>query len=138
MYPVRSGRWVQPLRWLLLILIAMVCHSQAAFAATTVVTDDDKGGTVQLKLGDTLELHLKSNPSTGYAWLVHPRSTMALRLANQAQNAATEPDPDRPVTQVFIFEVKRKGDGILLMRYARAKEKPAIGQEQFTLHVVIE
>jgi hypothetical protein len=39
---------------------------------------------------------------------------------------------------VFSFEVKRKGDGILLMRYAPPKQKPTLGEEQFTLHVVIE
>jgi len=39
---------------------------------------------------------------------------------------------------VFTFEIKRKGDGILLMRYAPPKEKPQLGEEQYTLHVVID
>jgi predicted secreted protein len=44
----------------------------------------------------------------------------------------------RPIVQVFTFEAKRRGDGILLLRYVRSWEKPALGEEQFNLHVVIE
>jgi hypothetical protein len=40
--------------------------------------------------------------------------------------------------QVFTFDVKKKGDGILLMRYAPAKEKAQLGEEQYSLHVIIE
>jgi inhibitor of cysteine peptidase len=125
-------------RWLLVFVMALACQTHLAFAATTVVTDDDKGSTVQVKVGDTLEVRLKSNPSTGYAWSVHPKSSVLLRLDSETQAQATGPNPDRPILQVFHFAVKRSGDGILLMRYARAKEKPFLGEEQFTLHVVIE
>jgi predicted secreted protein len=134
-----SGRRLQTLRWLVLIALAVACQAHTAFAATTVVTDADKGGTIQVNVGDRLEVRLKSNPSTGYQWAVHPKSSMLLHLTaeKQAQPTESEPDPDRPVLQVFTFESKRKGDGILLMRYARAKQKPYLGEEQFTLHVVI-
>ena len=56
-----------------------------AFAATRVVTDADKGGDIQIKAGDTLEVRLSSNPSTRYMWYVHPKSTALLRLASQSQ-----------------------------------------------------
>jgi predicted secreted protein len=138
MQPVRPGRWAHAVRWLLVAVIAVACQSHFAFAATTVVTDADKDGSVQVKLGDKLEVRLKSNPSTGYAWTVHPKSSVLLRLAAETQAQPAEPDPDRPVLQVFTFEAKRKGDGILLMRYARAKEKPFLGEEQFNVRVVIE
>jgi predicted secreted protein len=138
MQPVRSGAWVQSARRLLVFVIALACQTHLAFAATTVVTDDDKGSTVQVKAGDTLEVRLKSNPSTGYTWSVHPKSSVLLRLDSETQAQSTDPNPDRPVLQVFHFAVKRAGDGILLMRYARARQKPFLGEEQFTLHVVIE
>jgi len=109
-----------------------------SFAATKVVTDDDKGSDVQIKVGDTLEVRLTSNPSTGYMWYVHPKSTILLKLTGQTQTEATEPGVGRPVVQVFTFKPKRAGDGILLLRYVRSWEKPALGEEQFTLHVVIE
>jgi inhibitor of cysteine peptidase len=122
----------------LLAVLAFAFHPQKSFAATKVVTDDDKGSDVEIKLGDTLEVRLASNPSTGYMWYVHPKSTALLKLIGQNQTDATEPGVGRPIVQVFRFQPKRTGDVILLLRYARAWEKPALGEEQFTLHVVIE
>jgi predicted secreted protein len=61
-----------------------------------------------------------------------------LKLSGQTQTEATEPGVGRPVFQVFTFEPRRAGDGILLLRYARPWEKPVLGEMQFTLHVVIE
>jgi len=135
----KSHRRFDCVRWLFLFaFLAIACHNQAALAATKVVTDADKGGDIQLKAGETLELRLSSNPSTGYMWYIHPKSTALLRLTGQTQTEATEPGVGRPIVQVFTFQPKRKGDGILLLRYVRSWEKPALGEEQFTLHVVIE
>ncbi len=139
MQSASSGRWIGPVRFIFLFaFLAIASRPQMASAAIKVVTDDDKGGDVQLKVGDLLEVRLKSNPSTGYMWYVHPKSTVLLRLSGQKQTDATEPGEARPIVQVFTFEVKRRGDGILLMRYVRAGEKPALGEEQFHLHLVIE
>jgi predicted secreted protein len=139
MQSVLFGRRLGSVRWFFLLpVLAVAFTSQTAFAATKVVTDDDKGSDIQMKFGDLLEVHLKANPSAGYMWYVHPKSTALLKLDKQTQTNATEPGEDRPVIQVFIFEVKRKGDGILLMRYAQPKQRPSIGEEQFNLHLVIE
>ena len=137
MQPARPSRRLTSLP--LLFLLALVAlHAQPALAETKIVTDADKGGDMQIKLGDTFEVHLASNPSTGYTWTVHPKSTAVLKLNGQTQTDATAPGVGRPIVQVFTFQPKRAGDGILLLRYARPWEKPALGEEQFTLHVVIE
>ena len=136
---VRACRRFDALFFLfLLAVLAFAFHPQKSFAATKVVTDDDKGSDVQIKLGDTLEVRLASNPSTGYMWYVHPKSTALLKLTGQTQTDAAEPGVGRPIVQVFTFQPKRAGDVILLLRYVRSWEKPALGEEQFMLHVVIE
>ena len=122
----------------LLALAAIACCPQTAFAATKVITDADKGGVVHLRLGDTLELRLKSNPSTGFMWYVEKESTPLLKLAHQSQTDITEPGEGRPVFQVFRFEPRRGGDGVLRLHYVRSWEKPAPDDEQFDIHVVIE
>jgi len=139
MPPLRAVRRFNALFPLfLLAVVAFAFRPQISFAATKVVTDEDKGSDVQIKVGDTLEVRLASNPSTGYMWTVHPKSTALLKLTGQTHTDATEPGVGRPIVQVFTFQPRRAGDGILLLRYARAWEKPFIGEEQFTLHVVIE
>ena len=59
-----SDRSFGSLGWFILcVLLAVVCRSEIASAATKVVTDADKGGQVRLRLGDTLELRLPANSS---------------------------------------------------------------------------
>jgi predicted secreted protein len=127
-----SGVW----RWLI-VTVALACCLQPAFAANRVVSDADKGGTVQLKAGDMLEVHLKSNPTTGYMWYVHPRSTPLLKLTGQSQTQAQQPGVGRPIIQVFRFQAVAAGEGVLLLRYVRAWEKPMPSEEQFDLHISI-
>jgi predicted secreted protein len=121
----------------LFVLLILACGSQAAFAAPKVITDADKGGSVQLKTGDILEVQLGSNPTTGYMWYVQPKSTNLLKLIGQSQTQATEPGVGRPIFQIFKFQAKGPGDGILLLHYVRSWEKPAPDEEQFDLHVSI-
>jgi inhibitor of cysteine peptidase len=116
----------------------MVCRSEIAFAATKVVTDADKGREIDLKIGDSLELRLPSNPSTGYMWYLQAKSTTLLKLTHQSQTEATEPGVGRPVVQVFKFEPKRPGQGVLLMHYVRSWEPPTPDDEQFDLRVTVE
>ena len=139
MPPARSGRRFDSVRWFLVCaLLAIVFRPEVAFAATTVVTDAEKGSDVHMKAGDTLQVRLQSNPSTGYMWYVHPKSSVLLRLTGQSQTQAAEPGVGTPIVQVFTFQPRRRGDGILLLRYVRSWEKPALGEEQFNLHVVVE
>lgn len=107
-------------------------------AATKVVTDADKGGTVTIKMDDVLEVRLSSNPSTGYAWYLQKQSTALLRLTSQTQIPATQPGVGRPNVQIFNFAPKAKGTGVLLLHYVRVWMNPDPNEEQFTLHVTIE
>ena len=119
-------------------LLTIAGLSQAAFAATKVITDADKGGKVHLKTSDTLELRLKSNPSTGYMWYVEKESTPLMKLFRQSQIESTKQGVGRPVVQVFTFEPRSSGDGKLLLHYVRSWDPPAPDEQQFEILVVIQ
>jgi inhibitor of cysteine peptidase len=132
---------VDTVRWLLM-LVAIACFSPAALAATKVITDADKGGEVHMKVVDRLELRLKSNPTTGFMWYVEKESTPLVKLHHQSQteppDQSTEPAMGRPIFQVFTFEARRRGSGVLRMHYVRSWEKPTPEDERFEIRVVIE
>jgi inhibitor of cysteine peptidase len=138
----RSVRRLYSLRWLLLlVLVAIACSAQTAFAATKVITDADKGGVVHIKLLDRLEVRLSANPSTGFMWFIEKESTPLLKLVHQSQTEAeqsTKPAVGRPIFQVFQFEPRRAGDGVLRLHYVRSWEKPTPDDEQFEIRVVVE
>lgn len=133
---VRTGRLFCCV--LLAVLLGCGCSPRAR-AATRIVTDADKGGSVQLKVGDILEVRLRSNPTTGYQWTVHVRSTPLLRLIGQSQTHAQQPGVGRPILQVFRFQAVGAGEGVLLLHYVRPWERAPGdgGEEQFGLHVSI-
>jgi inhibitor of cysteine peptidase len=124
-------------RLLLVALLALACRTHTARAESRVITDADKGALVQLKTGDILEVHLKSNPTTGYTWYVHPKSTPLLKLIGQAQTQAPQPGVGRPIFQIFRFQAVSAGNGVLLLHYVRSWEKPVPAEEEFDLHVSI-
>jgi inhibitor of cysteine peptidase len=121
----------------LAVLLLLSYGTPAAIAATRVITDADKGGSIQLKLGDVLEVRLRSNPTTGYSWYVHPRSTPLLKPAGQSQVHARQPGVGRPILQVLRFQAAAYGDGILLLHYVRAWEEPTADEEQYAVRVSI-
>jgi inhibitor of cysteine peptidase len=145
MHSIRNHRWTESVRWIfLLVLVTIACFSQAALAATKVITDADKNGVVRIKFVDQLELRLKSNPSTGYMWYVEKESTPLLKLHHQSQTEVPVPDEEKPglvgqpVFQVFTFEPRHVGAGVLRLHYVRSWEKPSPDDEQFEIRVVIE
>lgn len=140
-----SVRRVDAVRWFaLMALVAIACSAQAAIAATKVITDADKGGVVHIKFDDRLELRLKSNPTTGYMWYVEKESTPLLKLHHQSQTEFPVPPEQQPglvgqpVFQVFTFEPRHLGDGVLKLHYVRSWEAPTPDDEKFEIRVVIE
>ena len=124
--------------WLLLPVSFLAICPVMARAATKVVTDADKGGSVTIKMGDVLEVRLTSNPTTGFMWYLHKQSTALLKLTGQTQTQATQPGVGRPIVQIFEFAPKAQGTGVLLLHYVRSSMDPDPDEEQFTLHVTIE
>lgn len=128
-----AALWLFPVALLLLAFC-----TPSAWAATKVVTDADKGTTVEIEMGDVLEVRLNSNPTTGYTWYVHKQSTALLKLTSQSETQSTQPGVGRPIVQIFEFAPKAKGTGVLLLHYVRSWEQPSPSEEQFELHVTIE
>lgn len=125
-----SGFWL-----LLLALVAL--NTRAAFSATRAVMDADNGSSIHLKIGDTLEVYLRSNPATGYMWYVDPKSTPLLKLIGHSKTEAQQPGVGRPIIQIFRFQAVAAGDGVLLLHYIRAWEKPLPAEEQYVLHAAV-
>jgi inhibitor of cysteine peptidase len=122
----------------LLVLVAIVSLPLSVHAADKVITDADKGGTIHLKSGEAFEVRLKANPTTGYMWYLEKESTPLVKLVHQSQTEVTEPGVGRPVFQVFKFEAKHFGEGVLRMHYVRSWDPPTPEDEKFDLRVVVE
>jgi inhibitor of cysteine peptidase len=138
MLPVRLFRRLDLACCLFLCtFLAILFCPRMASADTVVITDANKGGAVHLKAGDTLEMRLKSNPSTGYRWSVLPESTPLLKLVGTSQTEPTKSGVGRPIVHIFRFQTLRHGDGTLRLHYVRSWEKPQPGETRFETHVLV-
>jgi inhibitor of cysteine peptidase len=136
---------IYSVRWIFLFaLVAIACSAQAALAATKVITDADKGGVVHIRLVDQLEVRLKANPTTGYMWYIEKESTPLLKLHHQSQIEVPVPAEEQPgmvgqrVFQVFTFEARHYGNGVLRLHYVRSWEKPTPEDVKFEIRVEVE
>jgi len=142
---VRWNRQRDSARWLILLMVlGIFWYPLRAATVDKVVTDADKGGQIDLKPGESFELKLKSNPSTGYMWYVEPKSTQLVKLVHQSQTGLTDPTVEyeegvcQPDFQIFKFEARHYGKGVLLLHYVRSWMPATPQDEQFDLHVVVE
>jgi inhibitor of cysteine peptidase len=67
-----------PISTLLALLALSLMTGCQTKAPIRTVTAADNGGTVQISMGDLLEVHLEGNPSTGYAWMTQSINSWVL------------------------------------------------------------
>jgi predicted secreted protein len=127
--------------WVLAVLMLSVlpcCISRAQSPAGTVVTATDSGRVVNLKPGDTFEVKLEANPSTGYGWTVSPEKNSIVRQKSMKFIRGGAGDvPGAGGTNVWKFEGVKAGNQKLTFNYQRPWEKgvPAVKTVWFSVVV---
>jgi inhibitor of cysteine peptidase len=110
----------------------------AASAAVVTAGASDNGGSIKLKKGDTLELTLPTNASTGYDWTVLPDSTPLLKLQSHTSKRSSGGQLGAPGMATYRFAATAKGTGDLTMQYSRAWEHSPQADKKFVLHINIQ
>ena len=101
----------------------------------TVQADDSfNGRQVELNVGETLELSLSENASTGFRWMVPPES--AHKFEKQLAEGAGGP-PGKPGIRHFYFEALEPGTVELELDYRRPWEAGKPPARKFKLRVRI-
>jgi inhibitor of cysteine peptidase len=100
------------------------------------ITARDVASTVQMKLGDTLEIALEGNPTTGYTWAV------ASKVAQLQQQGEWELKRDSNLigaggTIILRFKAVREGEATLQLIYHRVWEKGVPPVKTFEVKVVV-
>ncbi len=110
--------------------------SSKTAAATLTVTDQDNGKDVDLTSGATLIVKLKSNPSTGYAWVVAgDASPLRLEKTAYVKNSQSAKVAGAPGMQVLRFGASASGMANLTVVYRRSWEYNVPPAQTFTLRV---
>ena len=92
-----------------MLLIAALAGA-TPLADPVVVTEEDGGKTITLKVGDTVQVRLRSNRSTGYHWTVKKYDTRL--FAEKSPETYVPPEhviPGAPGAQVFAYKSLHSG-----------------------------
>jgi inhibitor of cysteine peptidase len=83
---------------------------------------DDDGSRATLGVGDTFEVRLAGNPSTGYMWEVEPNAEPVCRMVGEPEFIPESTLVGAPGEFVFDFEVVSIGSEDLKLVYHRSWE----------------
>jgi len=100
----------------------------------------DNGLTVQLNVGDPLQLELESNITTGYSWEITEQDTRLLKLEDSGyapSSKSKDPVAGAGGKQWWKFKALADGECRLHLAYRRAWEKGVAPIEEFEVAVAI-
>jgi inhibitor of cysteine peptidase len=100
-----------------------------------VLDEAASGRTFDLRIGQVIELRLKQNPGTGFAWQVAQSGAPACRIAEDRFVPPSPASPGRPGTRVWRIEGVAAGICALAFAYARAWETGVPPASTYTLTV---
>ncbi|KAL7712756.1 Amoebiasin-2 [Entamoeba marina] len=95
----------------------------SAFAVQHVLTDKDKDSVVNIKTGDTIAFHLKTNPSTGFSWdMDYNKNVLALLKDSTLQENHVPGLVGFSVIRQITFKPLVTGNVVVRFNYRRPWE----------------
>jgi inhibitor of cysteine peptidase len=106
--------------------------------AAVTLTEEDAGSTVELRVGDTMEVVLDGNPTTGFSW-----ETAAIDESVLKQLGETGFEPHSSLIGsggkfTFRFQAVASGQTLLRLVYHRSWETEVPPEKTFQVTVVVQ
>jgi len=123
-------------------IVAEKAAETAAPGKTVVLETKDNDTSVTVKAGDTVQVKLRSNRTTGYSWAEIKDKTDAKVLKSDGGNYEVNPHPEGMVgvggVETFTFTAVAPGKTEIALGYARPWEKDKEPAQAFKVTVVVE
>ncbi len=120
------------------IVIAVLAACEAAGSGPAKLTAKDAGTTVHVKQGETLEIALEGNPTTGYTWEVAPGSGDVVALQGEPQFKADTSALGSGGVMTLQFKAVKQGTAPLKLIYHRTFEAGVAPLQSFEVTIVVE
>ncbi len=104
---------------------------------TVTLSEAQAGNSITMEIGDTLQVVLEGNPSTGYSWSVEGLDAAILKSTGEPEFHQATDALGASGTVTSRFEAVGKGQTVLKMIYSRPFEKGTSPLRTFDVTVVI-
>jgi inhibitor of cysteine peptidase len=125
---------------MILALVGMFFLMTAAGCSgkTTKLDSEMNGQTITVKPGETIELKLAGNPTTGFDWIVQELDTSVLSQSGEYSYKADSNLIGSGGVMTFKFKAEAAGTTTLTLYYMRAWEKDVEPAQVFSVTVIVE
>ncbi len=132
--------WIEIVGGVMLVLAVVASGCSGKTGNTISLDEQGTGSTVEMAVGDVLEVSLASNPTTGYSWFVGEGDTQLLPQVGETEyNDASQPGVlGGGGTEKLTFEAKAAGSLTLTLIYHRPWEKDVAPLQTYTLNINIQ
>jgi len=120
--------------------LSLLAFSFQCKPVTIKVSENDAGSTLEMKAGDSLEIILQANPTTGYRWEVASNDTSVLKNIGIEYQADKVPSGivGSGGKTIMRFMAIKEGETFLQLVYRRPFEKDMPPVKKFELIVVVK
>jgi inhibitor of cysteine peptidase len=122
----------------LVFLLTLFLFSGCAGATGVIqLAEEDNDRTITMHVGDSLEVVLQGNPTTGYLWEMAPLEGKVLEQVGEGGYEAATDAIGSGGRFTFCFRAVKEGKVDLMWVYRRPFEKKAAPLKSFRVHVVV-
>jgi inhibitor of cysteine peptidase len=101
------------------------------------IDEASAGRTIDIGVGEVIELRLKENPTTGFRWQVSQDPGPACRIAEDHAEPVPAGPPGQGTTHVWRIEAVQPGVCDLALTYGRQWEASAPAN-RFDVHIAVK
>ena len=98
------------------------------------VTEADNGRTIEVAIGDTIEVHLPETASTGFRWHVASSGDPVCAIAEETRVPPGTAKPGAPGTHQWRLEARKAGEALFKLAYRRPWES-GNAEREFTIRL---
>jgi inhibitor of cysteine peptidase len=104
-----------------------------------VITRDDVNKEISLRVGETFQIILAENPTTGYIWVVHQADPLYLKLESEKYSAPKEDSlvVGKGGEKTLTFKALKAGTVELILSLRRSWEDPSKFSDSFRVRLKI-
>jgi len=123
-----------------LMILTLLAGSLAACQSTAEpvkISEQDAGGTITLKTGDTLLVELDGNITTGFNWIPAQQDPVLLNQMGETEVTPESGQLGAPGKIVLQFKAVAQGQTLLHIDYKRSWETGVEPEKTFEVTVVV-
>ena len=126
-------------RILLIIFILTALFTLSCTVKPVYLTKKDNGREITIKQGTTINVKLRSNPTTGYDWYIEEKPENVTKESKTFIQSETKKGVVGTGGEiVFKFKASSKGTGTLILIYQRKWEKELLNPNKFVIKINVK